>query len=143
MRRPLARWLIVRGAQAAWETGRTLAPRVASATNERFTRVFEVTLPVTVFIHASSARVTVRRVEGSAVTLDANLRASFGLQFTAEQDEAGVYIVAKRKRVVGTLSAAYFTLTLPPAARLIANLTPGALLLEDLNGKVEIPPFSA
>jgi len=99
-----------------------------------------VTPPITVFIYASSSRVTIRRQVGTQVRLDAALRAAFGWQLVAEQDDAGVYIVAKRKPVVGALSRADFTVIIPPEARLLVQLSPGALILEDLDGTLDIPP---
>ena len=138
MLRRVGNWALRRGARVAFDTATEVAPRIA---NEAYRQVFEVTPPVTVYVHASSSRVTVRRRVGTHVELDADLRASFGWQLVAEQDDAGVYIVAKRKPVVGALSTATFTITIPPDARLLVHLTPGALLLEDLDGKLDIPPI--
>ncbi len=132
-------WLLRRGAQAAIETAGEVVPRV---TSEVYRRVFEVNPPITVYVHANTSRVTVRRKAGHQVQLDANLRASFGWQLVAEQDDAGVYIVAKRKPVVGALSSAEFTITVPPDARLLVELRPGALLLEDVDGTLDIPPIN-
>lgn len=138
MLRRAGNWLLRRGAKAAIETAGEVVPRV---TSESFRQVFQVTPPVTVYVHASSSRVRVRRRIGNQVQLDASLRASFGWQLIAEQDDAGVYIVAKRKPVMGALSSANFSITIPPDARLLVELKPGALLLEDVDGKLDIPPI--
>ena len=138
MKRVVSSWLMIRGTRIALNTAGEVAPKVV---NESYRQVFDVKPPITVFIHAASSRVTIRRQAGTRVELEANLRASFGWQIVAEQDDAGVYIVAKRKPVVGALSSAQFTLTVPPDARLLVDLASGALLLEDLNGKLDIPPI--
>jgi hypothetical protein len=115
------------------------AESAATATTKSFIQVFEVDLPITVYVRASHSDVTVRRVPGTRVELSANLRASFGWDLAADQDSAGVYIVAKRKRVVGAMSSARFTLTVPPEANLVLNLTPGTLHIENVDGKLNIP----
>ncbi len=138
MLRRVGNWALRRGACAALDTASEVAPRIGAAAQRQ---VFEVKPPVTVYVHASSSRVTVRRRPGNHVQLDANLRAAFGWQLVAEQDDAGVYIVAKRKPVVGALSSADFMLTIPPDARLLVQLNPGALILEDLDGMLDVPPI--
>lgn len=135
MRKMVTGWLFQRGARVAIQTANEVVPRLVQ---EQYRQVFEVAPPVTVFVYASNARVTVRRSAENTVTLDADLRASFGWQLVAEQDEAGVYIVAKRKPIVGALSSAAFTLFVPAATRLLVDLTPGALILEDLNGRISV-----
>jgi hypothetical protein len=65
---------------------------------------------------------------------------AFGLELVAEQDEAGVYVVARQKAVVGKLSRADFTLTVPTDCHLVFHLTPGDIVFEQLNGMLELPP---
>jgi hypothetical protein len=114
------------------------AETAAVATTRTFTQIFEVTLPTTVYVRASMSEVTLRYRSGTRVELSANLRASFGWELAAEQDEYGVYIVAKRKLVMGSLSSADFTLTVPPEANLVFNLTPGAVKIANVDGKLSI-----
>ena len=115
------------------------AQTAAAATSKTFVQRFEVTLPTTIYVRASQSQVTVRRQRGTLVELSASLRASFGWELAAEQDEAGVYIVAKRKALMGTLSSANFTLTVPPEANLVFHLTPGSVRIFDIDGKLTIP----
>lgn len=139
MRKQVTDWLLRRGTEAALKTASEVVPKIAQ---DEHHQVFEVAPPVTVYIYASHARVIVRRAAEPQVRLDADLRGAFGWQLVTDQDEAGVYIVAKRKPVVGALSSASFTLTIPSDTRLLVELTPGALALEDLDGKVEISAVS-
>jgi hypothetical protein len=139
MRKQVADWLLRRGTEAALKTASEVVPKIAQ---DEYHHVFEVLPPVTVYIYASHARVTVRRATEPQVRLDADLRGAFGWQLVTDQDDAGVYIVAKRKPVVGALSSAAFTLSVPAETRLLVELTPGALLLEDLDGKLDISAVS-
>ncbi|GAB4547610.1 MAG: hypothetical protein OHK0023_09270 [Anaerolineae bacterium] len=127
--------LLRRGVQTLLSSGAQLA---ATATARQFEQVFQVTFPVTVSVRASHARVTVHRTRSSQVLLQADLGASFGWEFISDQDEFGVYIVAKRKPLVGALSWASFSLNVPMEANLAFNLTPGAVSLEDVDGKFSL-----
>ncbi len=111
----------------------------ATAAGKSFIQRFDVRLPTTIYVRASQCDVTVYRQPGSQVELSANLRASFGWDFIAEHDEAGVYVVAKRKPVVGAISSANLTLIVPPEANLVCHLTPGTVHLIDVDGKLNIP----
>lgn len=128
--------LLRRGLETAAQLGVDAA---ATATSKSFIQRFAVHPPVTVFVRGSNVTVRVIYQPGSTVELNANLRASFGWEFVADQDEAGVYIVAKRKLLVGTLSTASFTIITPPEANLVLHLTPGTVQVADLNGKLTIP----
>ncbi|SRR5258706_688200 len=128
--------LLQRGVETAVQV---TAESATVATTKSYFRIFEVTLPTTVYVRASQIQITVRRKAGTQVQFSASLRASFGWTFAAEQDDAGVYIVAKRKPLVGSLSSASFTLIVPPEANLIFHLTPGAVRLYDVDGKLSIP----
>jgi hypothetical protein len=114
------------------------AETAASATTKSFVQVFEISLPATVYVRASMCELTVRYNPGRLVELSANLRAAFGWELVADQDEAGVYIVAKRKLLVGQLSSATFSLTVPPEANLVFHLTPGTVKLIGIDGKLSI-----
>jgi hypothetical protein len=115
------------------------AETAATAASKSFEQWFTVTLPATVYVRASQCNLTIRYRSGDRVELAANLRASFGWELAADQDSAGVYIVAKRKPVVGKMSTARFTLTVPPGVNLVLHLTPGSVRLENIDGKLAIP----
>jgi hypothetical protein len=136
MFRTLRNTLIRRGLQTAAQIGVDAA---ATATTRSFIQVFKVTLPVTVFVRGSSVDVQVRYVAGTQVELQANLRASFGWEFVTDQDEAGVYIVARRKPIVGAIASASFNLKVPPEAHLALHVTPGSVRLYDIDGKLTVP----
>jgi hypothetical protein len=128
--------LLQRGFETAVGVG---AEAAAQATTKTFVQVFEIALPATVYVRASQVDVSVVYVPGTKVELSANLRASFGWDFVTEQDANGIYIVAKRKPIVGTVSTAKFTITMPPNVNFVCHLTPGALSFKNIDGKVSIP----
>lgn len=105
-------------------------------------RVFPVRPPVTVFVRASQCQVTVHYHDLDHVELYASLYAGFGMRLVVEQDDAGVYVVARRRRLLGLLSRCEFTITVPAYCHLAFNLTPGTVRLQDLNGPLEIPPLT-
>lgn len=103
-------------------------------------QVFNVVPPVTVYIRASNCRVAVRRTTESKVTLEAHLASAFGLELATEQDDAGVYIIAHRKPVVGQIGHVNLTVTVPADCHLAFHVTPGDIVLEGIDGMLELPP---
>jgi hypothetical protein len=106
------------------------------------TQIFNVVPPITIYVRGSNCRVAIQRGATPKVILRADMRRAFGLELAAEQDDAGVYIVAKQKRVVGKLSRADFSLTVPADCHLVFHLTPGDVVLEDIDGMMELPPIA-
>jgi hypothetical protein len=106
-------------------------------------RVFPVQPPVTLFVRASNCQVTVQYHALDQVELRASLYAGFGMRLAVEQDEAGVYVVARRRRLLGLFSRSEFTVTVPYYAHLAFNLTPGIVRLPNINGTLAIPPLAA
>ncbi len=118
---------------------KSTAETAATVTTKSFTQLFEVTLPTTVYVRASQCHVTIYYKAGNEVKLTADLRAAFGWEVATEHDEAGVYVAARRKLVVGQLSTARLALTVPPEANLVFHLTPGSIRFVQLNGEITIP----
>ncbi|MFN7210088.1 MAG: hypothetical protein ACK4P1_06815 [Aggregatilineales bacterium] len=118
------------------------AEAAASATAKHFRQVFSAQPPLTVYVRGSQVAVHVQRGAPQSVVLEADLHASFGWEFLTDQDEQGVYIVARRKPVLGALSWASLSLTLPIYAHLALHLTPGSLHLTHLEGTLTLPAQS-
>lgn len=141
MYRRIFGFLLKRGLQTALDT---TAAAASQATSESFRQIFHVQLPCTVYVRAAHCSVDVRRQpaergrERERVELNATLRAAFGWEFSTDQDDAGVYIVAKRKPVVGALANARFSLSVPSGAHLVLHLTPGSVHLIDFDGKITL-----
>lgn len=107
---------------------------------QTFFRAFPVEFPITVFVRASKCHVTVYYHELDQVELHASLYAAFGMRLIIERDEAGIYVVARRRRVVGAFSRSEFTVVVPRYCHLAFNLTPGHVRFIRLNGVLQVPP---
>jgi len=128
------------GASAAARVLHAAATTLPERANRTETQVFTVTPPITVYVRGSQCRVTVSRgADPRKVVVRVNLVRAFGLELAAEQDEAGVYIVARQKPVVGRLSRAEFSIAVPAETHLVFRLTPGDVVLNDLDGMLELP----
>jgi hypothetical protein len=138
MIRRLLGWGLRLGARSA--ANATLADAIPRISPQGYIQVFNVTLPTTVYVRASHCRVTVRREAAAKVVLQASMHRAFGLELAAEQDNAGVYVVAKQKTVVGKLSRADFTIIVPAQCSLVFHLTPGDVVFQDIDGMMELPP---
>lgn len=108
---------------------------------EQRVAAYEVQRPVTVYVRASHCRVRVQRTLARQVQIQAELRQSFGWDWVTERDEAGIYVVLKRKPLVGALSTADLTLIVPPDAYLVFHLTPGSVTLHDFEGRLSVAPI--
>lgn len=122
-----------------WENSKR---RIAATGFRAHLRVFKVEAPVTVFVRGTKCKVMVQYHEMEQVELHAHLYNAFGLKFVTEQDDAGVYIVAKRRRFLGWISRAEFVLRVPHYANLAFNVTPGTVQLNDVAGVVNISPLT-
>ena len=149
-------WLVRAGGHAALSAllrhgGRSVVESALGAAVEAvpksgqrsFTQVFAVSCPVTVYVRGSYCAVSVRRHDAPRVEMEANLARSFGVELTAEQDEAGIYIVARRKPVVGTVARLELALTVPHDTHLALHLTPGDVSFLDLDGLAQFPAAQA
>lgn len=149
--RRAARWFLRQGGRAAllsvWRWGGRSAlgaaagvvPQVAQRLH---TQVFNVTGPTTVFLRAGHCQVTVRPTTAPKVILEANLFRAFGVDLAGEQDSAGVYIVVKRKPVVGQVARIDLTLYVPLETHLALHVTPGDIVFEGVDGLLELPASS-
>ncbi|MCD4684812.1 MAG: hypothetical protein K8S97_02610, partial [Anaerolineae bacterium] len=123
------------GGRSAVDTALSAAVSAMPGTTERlYTQVFNVTPPTTVYLRASHCRVTIRPTHDKKVTLEATMQRAFGVEFASDQDEAGVYIVVRRKPIVGTVTRADLTLIVPQETRLALHLTPGDVIFESVEG---------
>ncbi len=111
--------------------------------SRRHLRVFPVADPATIFVRGSQCRVSVIYHEFDHVEVYASLYAAFGTRLIVEQDEAGVYVVVRRRRLLGLFSRSEITIKLPGYCHLVFTLTPGEVRVEQVQGTVEIPPVWA
>lgn len=114
---------------------------IPDVARERRVVAYEVQGPVTVYVRASHCQVIVQRTLERQVQVEGDLRQAFGWDWVVDHDDAGVYVVLKRKPVVGALSTASLKLAVPTDAYLVFNLTPGNVLLADFEGRLAVAPL--
>ena len=119
------------------------ASTVADFTRQSQTYTFPVSGPVTVYLQAEQAEIRLVRWALPKVDVFVQLQIAFGWRIATDQDADGVYVVAKRRMLVGSMSRATFTLTVPHDAYLILKLNESSLLLSDINGTFHVPPKDA
>lgn len=105
------------------------------------TYTFNVEGTITFYLQTENAEVRFLRWEQPKVEVTAQLQAAFGWRIVTDQDAAGVYMVARRKPVVGSVSSARFTIVVPLDAYLLLKLADCRLVLEHLDGTLDIPPL--
>ena len=119
------------------------ASTVKDIVQQSKTYYFPVTGVITVYLRAENAGVTVSRWSRPQVEATVHLQVPFGWRIATEQDDAGIYIVAKRRAVVGGLSNASFDLFVPHNAYLVFKLEGGYVKLDNLNATLNIAPPDA
>ena len=121
----------------------SLAGEIRDIARQRRTYVFHTTPATTFYLRATRAEVRISRWTLPRIEVQVHLEAAFGWRVASEQDEAGVYMVAHRRRVIGQVSNALFAIAVPQDAYLILRLDGGRLALENLEGTLQIPPPDA
>ena len=116
-----------------------LEERLKELRFRRQVRVFPVSSPVTLYVRGSQCRVAINFHEYDHVEIYASLYAAFGMRLIVEQDEAGVYVIVKRRRILGLFSRSEVNLNVPHYCNLAFDLTPGAVEFQHINGTLEIP----
>jgi hypothetical protein len=114
----------------------TLAELTRKSTNYRFNVIGETTF----YLDASQAEVRVLRHAQPTIEFTAALQAPFAWRVATDQDEAGVYVVAKRRAIVGGLAGAVFSVIVPYQAHLVLRLQRCRLCLEAVDGTLQVPP---
>ncbi len=102
---------------------------------------WNVTLPNTFFLQAEHCDISLSWHDQLKVLATLELPASFGWQWTTEQDEAGLYIVARRKPLIGSIGRGKFTFALPQGLHLSLKLENCQLCWDRLHTSLELPPF--
>jgi hypothetical protein len=116
------------------------ASTVADFTRQSQTYTFPVGSAISVYLRAEQAEIRLVRWDLPKVDVFVQLQVAFGWRVATDQDADGVYVVAKRKMLLGRASRAKFTLTVPHDAYLILNLHQSSLLITDVNGTLHLPP---
>ncbi len=122
-----------------WKMARALATVRDIALETRNFR-FSAHGAITVYLDVEAADIHIQRQAQPFVDLRVELQAGFGWRLQTEQDDVGVYIVAKRRPVIGQLANAQFWLRVPQDAYFILQLNQCQLCLDELTGWYHIAP---
>ena len=106
---------------------------------ERRTYHFKVTTPCALYLNTEYSHVQIIRHDAPEIIIETALQAGFGWRVQTDQDEAGVYIVAKRRVLVGEIASAQFTISLPQEVETILKLEHCALTLLNISTKLHLP----
>jgi hypothetical protein len=123
-----------------WQIANT-ASQVAEVVRSAQTFRFNIEDPTqTFYLHTANAEVRIVRWNETRVEVTAQLQAPFAWRVETDQDEAGVYFVARRRPVVGSLAGAVFSVQVPHDMHVALRLEDCRLTLDEINGTVELPP---
>lgn len=107
------------------------------------TYTFVVNPHVTFYLRAENADVCLTRWQRPMIEVTLRLQVPMGWRVETDQDDAGVYMVARRRAVVGGLSSAAFEVVVPHDAYLVLKLQDGQVRLTQIDGTVQIAPPDA
>ena len=103
---------------------------------------WELSTPNTFYLEAENADIRLSSHERNEIQATVELQAGFGWHLATDQDEAGVYMVARRKPLVGAIGRARITVALPADVHLRLKLERCRLSLLDLSALLEFAPFA-
>ncbi len=101
---------------------------------------WEVRAPSSFYLEAEFAEVNLSRSEDNQLYVNVRLRASMSWKLTTERDEAGVYVVIRRKPLIGNIGRARFNVRVPRGVHISLQLENSLLCLNDLVRTLDLPP---
>lgn len=129
-----------------YKTVRGLLDTAATFTeiaDKKQTLVYTVNAPATLYLQTETADLRLRRWAEPRIEVTIKLQVALGWRYAAEQDDAGVYIVTKRRPVVGGLSRAAFEIAVPQDTHLLLRLTQCTVNFAIQEGLLELAPPDA
>ncbi|PJF22352.1 MAG: hypothetical protein CUN56_06435 [Phototrophicales bacterium] len=117
-----------------------VATTIKDLAQHKRTYQFVVNDPITFYLQTHEADVHLSRWEKRQVEMTVTLQASFGWRVATDQDEAGVYVAAKRRAVVGRVSGALFEIFVPYDTYIIVRLQNCNLKLNGIGGEFHFNP---
>lgn len=99
-----------------------------------------VQAPGSFYLEAEFAEVNLSRSEDNLVYVSARLRAPMSWKLATERDDAGVYVIIKRKPIIGNIGRARFHIRVPRGIHISLQLENSVLCLNDLVSALDLPP---
>jgi hypothetical protein len=124
----------------AWKALKLVgAARELAIETRRFS--WEAAAGATFYLQAEYAHIRLAAHSRHEILARIELQAGFGWQLATDKDEAGVYIVARRKPLIGSIGRGKFDITVPTDVHLSLKLERCLLCLDDLNTSLDFPHF--
>ncbi|MDE2857317.1 MAG: hypothetical protein OXN94_05665 [Chloroflexota bacterium] len=101
---------------------------------------WEVQAPSSFYLEAEYAEVNLSRSEDNHLYVSVRLRAAMSWKLATERDDAGAYVVLKRKPLIGNIGRARFHARVPRGIHISLQLENSRLCLQDLGGSLDLPP---
>lgn len=101
-------------------------------------RHLNVALPCAVYVDVGDAPLTLIAHDELVVSVEAQLPRGAGWQWRTEQDEVGVYIVAKRAAFAPLALKPRFVVTLPNRATLMLNVNKNSVEFRNMTGILQV-----
>ncbi|MDX2075688.1 MAG: hypothetical protein SFZ02_04615 [bacterium] len=103
------------------------------------TYYFAIQPHMTFYLHIADAEVELIRWERPMIEMTVRLDGVFGWKVAVDQDEAGVYVAARRRPIVGEISYGRFEVRCPRETYNIFRLEGCKLTLNDVTGEFHLP----
>ena len=104
---------------------------------------WDVTTGSTFFLQAEQADIRLVTHRRPEVLAKIELQAGFGRQLLTEQDEAGVYIIVRRKPLIGSIGRCRFDITLPDDIHISFKLDQCKVCFDELTTSLDFPPLAS
>ena len=101
---------------------------------------WEVQTPSSFYLEAEYAEINLARADNNHLHVSVKLRASMSWKLVTERDDAGVYIVAKRKPLIGNIGRARLHVRVPHGVHISLQLQSCVLCLDELVSRYDLPP---
>lgn len=108
--------------------------------DKKQTLVYSLDKPATFYLQTETADLRLRRWNQPRIEVTIKLQVAMGWRYAAEQDDAGVYIVTKRRPLVGGLSRAAFEIAVPVDTHLMLRLNQCTVNFAIHDGLLELAP---
>ena len=118
------------------------ASSVAEIVRERQTYQFGVVGEASLYLHLQGAEVRLFRWNRPVIEITAQLQLGPGWRIAHDQDDAGVYFVARRRRWSGGLASATFSISIPDTTHVMLRLERCQVWISDLSGSFDLPALS-
>lgn len=126
----------------AWKALKLVgAARELAIENRRFN--WDVAPGSIFFLQAEHADIRLVTHHQPEVLAKVELQTGFSWQLLTEQDEAGVYIIARRKPLIGSIGRCRLDITVPQDVHISFKLDQCQVCLDDLNTSLDLPPLAS